>query len=65
MVVIKRPIRECSYHSSDELCELTCRFLDLLKIEHEKKSGLSKSVSMPNEPHLIWQRVDRGISQET
>ena len=39
--------------------------MDLHEVEHEKNSGSSKSVSMPNEPQLISPRVDHGISQET
>ena len=62
MVLIKCPIQECSYQTPDESCELVCRLLDLHKIEHEKNSGSSKSVSMPNEPQLIRPRVDHGIS---
>ena len=34
-------------------------------MEHEKNSGSSNAVVMPNAPQLIRPRVDRGISQET
>ena len=65
MVVIQCPIIECSYQTQDESCELVSRLLDLHKVDHEKNSGSSKSVSMQNEPQLIWPSLDCGVSQKT
>ena len=65
MVVIKCPIHGCDYQTPDQPCDLVCRLLDLHKMEHEKNSGSSNAVVMPNAPQLIRPRVDRGISQET
>ena len=64
MAVIKCPIQKCSYQTSDESCELVCRLLDLHKVDHEKNSGLSKSVPMPNEPQLIRPSVDRSVASQ-
>ena len=65
MVVTKCPIYGCDYQTPDQPCDLVCRLLDLHKMEHEKNSGSSNDVVMPNGPQLIRPRVDRGISQET
>ena len=65
MVVIKGPIQKCSYQIPDESCELVCRLLDLHKVDHEKNSGSSQKVSMPNKPKLIRPRMGPWVSQET
>ena len=62
-VVTKRPIQECTYQMPDKSCKLDCRLLDLQKIEHEKKSGSSKSLTTQNELQLIRQRSTVGSTK--
>ena len=65
MVVIKCPTHRCDYKTPDQPCYLVCRLLGLHKVEHEKKSGSSKAVTVQNAPRLIRPKVDQGISRAT